>query len=301
MRLFVDMDGTLATFTPVDKLETLYEKGYFANLEPHYNVLHAITDISLNATDIEVFILSSYLSDSEYALKEKNEWLDKYLSEIPPENRLFIPCGRDKAEVVPGGLQPTDCLLDDYTQNLLAWEPPARGLKLLNPINHTKGTWGQSRIRYDREYKDLSETISSFVRNKDRMITDERISIDFLDIPPSKIQMVKYEVYKVTELVTLPEGEIYTPDKKPLVYASDELLISVYDDLPTAMDALKTYEGECSVNLVWDEDENVFEVVKYTVEEDIYDGRGLLIHSNGIVAETPFTPYEHLEEECIEP
>jgi|GEM_PF-1464404 len=301
MRLFVDMDGTLATFKPVEKIEELYEEGYFENLEPHNNVVFAIKHIVRNEPDIEVFILSSFLYDSNFALEEKIAWLDSYLPEIPHNNRLFIPYGRDKANFVPGGLQPTDCLLDDYTQNLLAWEPPARGLKLLNPINHTKGTWGQSRIRYDRHYEDLANTICSFVRNKDRMITDERISIDFLDIPPSKIQMVKYEVYKVTELVTLPEGEIYTPDKKPLVYASDELLISVYDDLPTAMDALKTYEGECSVNLVWDEDENVFEVVKYTVEEDIYDGRGLLIHSNGIVAETPFTPYEHLEEECIEP
>ena len=33
-RLFVDMDGTLAVFNRIDKLETLYERGYFADLTP---------------------------------------------------------------------------------------------------------------------------------------------------------------------------------------------------------------------------------------------------------------------------
>ena len=32
-RLFVDMDGTLAVFKTVDTMETLYEKGYFKNLQ----------------------------------------------------------------------------------------------------------------------------------------------------------------------------------------------------------------------------------------------------------------------------
>lgn len=34
-RLFVDMDGTLAEFKPVDTLEVLYEKDYFLNLKPN--------------------------------------------------------------------------------------------------------------------------------------------------------------------------------------------------------------------------------------------------------------------------
>jgi len=41
-RLFVDMDGTLAVFTPVNQLETLYQEGYFANLKPIDNVVGAI-------------------------------------------------------------------------------------------------------------------------------------------------------------------------------------------------------------------------------------------------------------------
>ena len=41
-RLFVDIDGTLAVFKPVDTLETLYEKGYLKNngLIPLRNVCY---------------------------------------------------------------------------------------------------------------------------------------------------------------------------------------------------------------------------------------------------------------------
>ena len=72
-RLFVDMDGTLAVFTPVDELETLYEQGYFLNLQPHENVVAAIKEIITKHPEIEVSILSAYLSDSKYALAEKNQ------------------------------------------------------------------------------------------------------------------------------------------------------------------------------------------------------------------------------------
>ena len=69
-RLFVDMDGTLAVFTPVDTLETLYEKGYFLYLMPQHNVVNAVRSIIMHNPEIEVFILSAYLSDSAYALQE---------------------------------------------------------------------------------------------------------------------------------------------------------------------------------------------------------------------------------------
>ena len=44
-RLLIDMDGTLAKFTPVETLELLYEEGYFRNLEPLQNVVDAIKEI----------------------------------------------------------------------------------------------------------------------------------------------------------------------------------------------------------------------------------------------------------------
>lgn len=175
-RLFVDMDGTLAEFKTVDTLETLYEKDYFINLKPNENVLGAIKQLIAD-NDIDVYILSAYLTDSRYVLEEKNAWLDKYLPELPQEKRLFVPCGTDKSVAVPGLIRPDDYLLDDYTKNLSEWEPPARGIKLINGINHTNGTWQGDKIQFTHAPEELSSMISDVMKGwthfyEDRIVTD---------------------------------------------------------------------------------------------------------------------------------
>ena len=60
-RLFVDLDGTLAVFKPVDTLEVLYEKNYFLNLQPQQTVVDAIKYIMKKHPEIEVNILSAVL------------------------------------------------------------------------------------------------------------------------------------------------------------------------------------------------------------------------------------------------
>lgn len=161
-RLFVDMDGTLAVFKKVDTMEILYEKGYFLNLVPLHNVVDAIRLI-IDDNEVEVNILSAYLTDSAYALEEKHKWLDKHLPELPVSNRLFIPCGMDKKEIINGKLGTTDYLLDDYTHNLTLWQPPARGIKLLNGINHTNESWEYDCIRFDKNSEQLKKDILSIM------------------------------------------------------------------------------------------------------------------------------------------
>lgn len=162
-RFLVDMDGVLATFQPVDTLETLYEKGYFLNLEPIQNVLDAIKLIIQKHPDIDVYIMSSVLSDSKYAYEEKNAWLNRYLPEIDIAHRIFPPCGDNKLDYVPEGIRESDCLLDDYTHNLTMWEPPARGIKLLNGINHTRETWRGNRLRFDKPAEELAENMAEIL------------------------------------------------------------------------------------------------------------------------------------------
>lgn len=163
-RLFVDMDGTLAEFKNVDTLEVLYEQGYFKNLKPQINVVEAIKEI-INKNEVEVFILSAVLSDSKYALGEKNEWIDKFLPEIDKYHRIFPPCGEDKKNHIPEGIRVNDFLLDDYTHNLMLWSPPAEGIKLLNGINHTRGTWKGSMLSFNKSSAELAKDISSIVLN----------------------------------------------------------------------------------------------------------------------------------------
>lgn len=173
-RLFVDMDGTLAVFNPVDTLETLYEKGYFLYLMPQHNVVNAVRSIIMHNPEIEVFILSAYLSDSAYALQEKNAWLDHFLPEVDRKHRIFTPCGSDKKLAIQGGIRSNDYLLDDYTKNLDAWEPPAKGIKLLNGINHTKGTWLKNRIRLNRKPQELANIIVSVMKGKTQIYDDKQ-------------------------------------------------------------------------------------------------------------------------------
>lgn len=182
LRLFVDMDGTLAIFNPISTLEELYEPGYFEDLKPQYNVVDAVKDIIANHPDIEVFTLSAVLSDSKTALDEKKSWLDEYLPEIDEDHRIFCPCGEDKSQYIPGGIRPTDHLLDDYTNNLTLWEPPAKGIKLLNGINHTKGSWNREKLSFERSAKDLADRIAGIMSGIEH-IQDTNLRLD----PQAKI------------------------------------------------------------------------------------------------------------------
>lgn len=168
-RLFVDMDGTLAVFTKVPALDYLYREGYFLNLAPHEQVVQAVRNIvRQDADSIEVFVLSAYLIDSEYALQEKTAWVRRYLPEIDRSHRLFIPNGADKRRYVPGGVRSDDCLLDDFTRNLLSWSQTARGIKLLNDINHSHQTWQGDCVRYDCEAEELARQLAGLVCREEK-------------------------------------------------------------------------------------------------------------------------------------
>ena len=75
---------------------------YFKNLEPQQRVVDAVKDLIRN-DKVDIYIMSTILPDSKYALNEKNEWLDKFLPEITEDKRIFPPCGDNKVDYVPGG------------------------------------------------------------------------------------------------------------------------------------------------------------------------------------------------------
>lgn len=161
-RLFVDMDGTLTEFLPQVSMAPLYEKGYFRNLPPHVGVVQAIRLLILEHPEVEVYILSAYLTDSPYAFDEKNAWVDAYLPQLDAAHRLFVPNGSDKRACIKD-IRADDVLLDDYTKNLLRWQP-SRGIKLINAINNTKKTWTGSFVRYDIDPSVLVDDICRAMR-----------------------------------------------------------------------------------------------------------------------------------------
>lgn len=225
-RLFVDMDGTLTEWRTfkyefyslediqnIQKLiyQKLNEENYFYNLKPHQNVVDAVKQIIRENNDIEVYILSAVIS--ERAEADKNRWLDKYIPEIDRTHRIFTIDGQDKKMFVPDGIRPDDYLLDDRTINLTDWEPPAKGIKLLNGINHTNGTWINSRLNYEKDSTQLASDIFSIIYNNEKIMDEKPINkIQTVEIKPITVDakeqylsIIKSNNFKAFEW-SLPDG-----------------------------------------------------------------------------------------------
>ena len=156
-RIFFDMDGVLAEYRQVP-VEEYLRKGYFAELAPQTEALNALADLAQDPR-YEVHTLSAVYAENPYAESEKREWLRKNLPEQALRNQksLFCFCGESKADAVPGGIRPTDILVDDYNANLRDWQEKGVAIKLLNGINDRHGSW--QGLRAGGTGADIAETI----------------------------------------------------------------------------------------------------------------------------------------------
>lgn len=164
-RLYVDIDGVLAKWQPEKTFAEVCEKGYFRSLPPQIEVVKAIDQI-IRKGDVEVFALSAILEQCACSAYEKSDWLHEYLPTLISSNHIFVPCGTSKAACVFSGQVASDCfLLDDYTPNLTDWEDRGgSGIKLLNGINHTNGSWQGSVVSGLACADDIVDTIEKCIR-----------------------------------------------------------------------------------------------------------------------------------------
>lgn len=214
-RLFVDMDGTLARFhDEYMYLERMYEEGFFKELKPFENMIEGIKKFIKMHPDVEVYALSSSI-ESKFCREEKNEWMDRYLPEIPTEKRLYPKVGTSKADFVKTvtGIAVTknDYLLDDYNKGLYDWEAAGgSAVKCHNNINHKGlgahgGQKGQIWTKAIVHTEDLPVMIAS------ELSAHMELHFDFKPI---------YEAYGMTKTnLFLHSTEI---DNKP-VYAWEEM------------------------------------------------------------------------------
>lgn len=192
IKVFFDLDGTVACWNAAKRFEELYEKGLFRNIAPDYDLLNQVNWL-LRAKyilgqfeNVDFYVLSAYLHDSKYALTEKREWVEEFLPLLPNENALFCPYGTDKDVFLEENginVDKTCILVDDYTKNLLAWrESEGVGVKYLNGINHTNKTWDGDCID-----KDDSMCLLDYLLNFLEGAKDYQMFQEFL-----KEQMDKY-------------------------------------------------------------------------------------------------------------
>lgn len=173
INIFVDMDGVLAVYDN-DVVEKMYNEGFFLNRPVQKGNLKLVKNL-IEDKDVNVYILSSLLADSEFILDEKNKWLDKYLPELPVNNRIFVPEGMPKSTFIETHLKgikkSTNVLIDDYTVNLIKWKEDGYiALKMLNGLNNTNGIWlsrnPDSYLSYkanpNHNYKKLTKIIQNY-------------------------------------------------------------------------------------------------------------------------------------------
>ena len=145
VRLFVDMDGTLARFhDEVQYLERMWEKDFFTNLKPFQELVDGLKEFKQRNPNVEVFILSAAIEgEPPYCKAQKHKWLEEHLSEIDAAHRIFTDVGVPKANYIAGGIRSTDILIDDYNVGLEEWQKfGGTAVKCVNNINH-KGLHGK--------------------------------------------------------------------------------------------------------------------------------------------------------------
>lgn len=148
MKLFLDLDGTLARFNVRNALKRFdKEKGFFANLKA-YKYIEVVNTLALTN---DIYIISA--SPNEQADNDKIVWLKKYLSNIKDSNITLCRIGDNKGSIIKTKYQMTidnNCyLLDDYTKNLTEWENlGGTGIKRLTSVaDNSRKLWQGLEIK----------------------------------------------------------------------------------------------------------------------------------------------------------
>ena len=142
IKLFLDMDGTIAKFNSKRNALSRFEKeeNFFLSLKP-FKYIEEINQLVKENNNVDVFIISA--SPNEKADKEKRLWVQQYLPDLPLANICFCRIGENKGKIIKEQLNITidnTCyLLDDYTNNLIEWQKSnGIGIKRITSLANNK-------------------------------------------------------------------------------------------------------------------------------------------------------------------
>lgn len=156
-----DMDGVLAEW----EIGCTYEKTW----EPHYFLYRDLEEV---VKDVLLLMMAagfkcqatSAAYEEGTAREDKDNWLNNNGLETLP--RIFMPCGKNKADYIEVKDGVTYILLDDYNFNLIEWEATKRGdakfvaVKFLNGINGDSGTWAGRTVHHHSSAEIIAHTLA---------------------------------------------------------------------------------------------------------------------------------------------
>lgn len=152
IKIFLDLDGTLARFNVRNALERFdKEKGFFSKLLA-YKGIEIVNEL---AKTNQLFIISA--SPNKQADIDKMIWLEKYLPNIKKENVTICRLGENKAKVIENKynitIDKTCFLLDDYTKNLVEWENVGGiGIKRITKVaDNSRKVWKGQELKHLNE------------------------------------------------------------------------------------------------------------------------------------------------------
>lgn len=151
MKIFFDMDGTLAKFNDDKHLPIMHEKGVFRNLKPYALAEYVNT---LASKQDNIYILSACVL-SPYCRTEKIEWCKQYLPNIPLDHIILVDVGTNKAQAVDNIVGNEQALLvDDYSRNIYEWENHKNSYKAIKFCN---GHNNKTNKNYTHKFKTIKQ------------------------------------------------------------------------------------------------------------------------------------------------